>query len=594
VLLAVPLTATVAVSAVSGSFAFAGTPPQAAKSAPASAQAAPDGLVPKPYMGWSSWSQQATTYPGNNPRGKWSWLNEAAVLRQADAMASKLKKFGYQYINIDAGWWHTYDWQSGFDANGRQKVNTERFPRGMKFVADYIHGKGLKAGIYLPVGLEKPALGNFPIAGAPGCTTQDIVYADKRTTNGWDSSYKIDFAKPCAQKYIDSQARMIVGWGYDFIKIDGVGSGSDKRGPNYDNRPDIAAWSEALRRTGRPVILQLSWSLDINYVNDWKKWAHGARINGDVETYGPTLVGWQQISWRFRDYPAWAQHSGPGFWADLDSLNVGNGQMDGLTHDERQTTATLWAVSSTPWYLGDDLTKLDSYGLSLVTNPEVLAVNQQGRPARPVRTSSDQQVYYTRNTDGSYTVALFNLGPWTSNVTVHWRDLGIVGPAKVRDLWARNPLGTINGSFSASLPSHGSRLLRIAPTSPAPATTGWVSAQSGRCLDVYDAHWGNGTPLNIWDCHGGTNQNWTVSSDGEFIAYGDKCLDVPGNPGNGTRVVVWDCNGGDNQKWDLKEDGTIRARASGLCLDVMGSTNNGAAVGVYACNGGPNQRWSRR
>ncbi len=125
--------------------------------------------------------------------------------------------------------------------------------------------KGLKAGIYLPAGLEKEAYGagQVPIWNADGCTTADIVYGDLRTTNGWDSSYKLDFSQPCTQKYTDSQAQLLAGWGYDFLKLDGVGvgPGSGKSGDQYDNVADVAAWNKAIAGTGRPIHLQLSWSL---------------------------------------------------------------------------------------------------------------------------------------------------------------------------------------------------------------------------------------------------------------------------------------------------------------------------------------------
>lgn len=139
----------------------------------------------KPYMGWSSWSMQSSKYPGLNPDGDYSYLTEANVLKQTDAMAAKLKKYGYEYVNIDAGWWRDNTWKPEFDEYGRQKADPVRFPSGMKAVADRIHAKGLKAGIYLPAGLEKEAYGDgrTPIWNNGGCTTADIVYSDLRTTN---------------------------------------------------------------------------------------------------------------------------------------------------------------------------------------------------------------------------------------------------------------------------------------------------------------------------------------------------------------------------------------------------------------------------
>lgn len=279
----------------------------------------------KPYMGWTSWSMQSSKYPGLNPDGDYSYLTEKNVLKQADALAARLKPYGYEYVNIDAGWWRDMDWKPRFDDYGRQAADPGRFPRGMKAVADDLHAKGLKAGIYLPVGLEKEAYGEgrVPVWNAGDCTTADIVYSDLRTTNGWDSAYKIDFSRPCAQRYIDSQAQLFADWGYDFLKLDGVGPGSFKSGENYDNAADVAAWQKAVAATGRPIHLELSWSLDIGHVADWKRYSNGWRIDTDVECYCNTLVTWENsVEDRWDDTPAWTRHAGPGGWNDPRELRV--------------------------------------------------------------------------------------------------------------------------------------------------------------------------------------------------------------------------------------------------------------------------------
>jgi alpha galactosidase A-like protein/alpha galactosidase C-like protein len=423
------------------------------------------GQAAKPYMGWSSWSMQSSKYPGLNPNGDYSYLSEANVLKQTDAVATKLKKYGYEYINIDAGWWADWKWNFGYDQNGRPTPNLERFPHGMKWVADYIHRKGLKAGIYIPVGLAKGVYdnGDYPVAGAPGCSTHDLVYPDLRTTNGWDSSYKIDFSNPCSQKYIDSIASMFAGWGYDFLKIDGVGPGSFKTGAQYDNRDEIAAYDKAFKKTGRDVHVEVSWSMDINYIADWQKHSQGWRIETDVECYCDTLVTWENsVNDRWNDLPAWLKYSGPGGWHDLDSLDVGNAKMDGLTPDERYSYMTLWAVTSSPLYTGDDVTQLDDLGVKLLTNREVLAINQQGRPAKPLKAGGDQQVWTTRNADGSYTVALFNLGSAPAKMHVDWKDVGLKGGFHLsRDVWADKFADFTWGGYDATIPSHGTKLLKV-------------------------------------------------------------------------------------------------------------------------------------
>ncbi|MBY8339533.1 carbohydrate-binding protein [Streptomyces spinosirectus] len=428
---------------------------------------AADAPAAKPYMGWSSWSMQSSKYPGLNPDGDYSYLTEANVTRQTDALAAKLKKYGYEYVNIDAGWWRDNAWKPEYDQYARQKADPKRFPHGMKAVADHIHAKGLKAGIYLPAGLEKEAFddGRAPIRNTDGCTTADIVYSDLRTTNGWDSSYKLDFSRPCTQKYIDSQAQLIADWGYDFLKLDGVGPGSGKSGDQYDNVADVAAWHQAITATGRPIHLELSWSLDIGHAADWQKYSQGWRIDTDVECYCNTLASWENsVDDRWDDVPAWTRHAGPGGWNDLDSLDVGNGEMDGLTKAERQSYATLWAIAKSPLYTGDDLTRLDSYGLSLLTNKEVIAVDQGDTPpAHPITPSDPQQVWAAKNPDGSYTVALFNLADRPASVSAPWATLGFTGRAGVRDLWNHENLGSFKDRITEALPAHGSRLFTVTP-----------------------------------------------------------------------------------------------------------------------------------
>jgi hypothetical protein len=474
---------TLVVLALAAGTAAAAPAPRAQSAAPAGAQdpAHSTALAAKPYMGWSSWSMQSSKYPGLNPDGDYSYLTEANVLKQTDALAAELKKYGYTYVNIDAGWWRDTTWKPEFDPYARQQADPVRFPRGMKAVADHIHAKGLKAGIYLPVGLEKEAYGEgrTPIWNADGCTTADIVHDDLRTTNGWDSSYKLDFSKPCTQKYVDSQAQLLADWGYDFLKLDGVGPGSGKSGEQYDNVADVAAWQQAIAATGRPIHLEISWSLDYGHVADWKKYSNGWRIDTDVECYCNTLVSWENsVDDRFDDAPAWTRHAGPGGWNDLDSLDIGNGEMDGLTKAERQTYATLWAIAKSPLYTGDDLTKLDSYGLSLLTNTEVIAVDQgDAPPAAPVTATDPQQVWAAKNPDGTYTVALFNLADKPASVTAHWSTLGFTGKAKLRDLWNHENLGTYTDKVTQALPAHGSRLFRVTPRGR-PLTWSGIEAES--------------------------------------------------------------------------------------------------------------------
>jgi hypothetical protein len=491
-------------------------------------------IAATPYMGWSSWSLESTNYPGI---GGETWLTEQHVLQQADVMAAKLKSHGYDYVNIDAGW------QDGVDAYGRPKAKASAFPDGIKYIADYVHRKGLKLGIYTVVGLGQDAYngGNTPIYGTTNCHTSDIVYPDLRTTNGWNSAYKIDYSSPCAQAYANSIADEFASWGVDFVKMDGVGPGSFQGGPNFDNTSDIAAWSAALKQTGRPIQYVISWALSHNDAPVWKQNTNGWRIDTDVECYCNTLVTWDaSVKQRWNDVVQWIPDAGPGHWNNLDSLDVGNGAMDGITDTERQSYMTLWAIESAPLFSGDDLTRLDTYGLSLLTNDEVIAVDQAGNPARPVSQTTNQQVWYARNRDGSYTVALFNLDGSPASVTANWQDLGFTDSAGVRDLWSHRNLGSF-GNFTATLPAHGSRLLRVTPHNPglsiptglhgAAATASGISLAWTGSAQQYDVYIDgrrvstvSTTSATVSGLQSGTTHTFTV------VARDRKTRSVPSSP----------------------------------------------------------------
>lgn len=439
--------------------------------APASTTAA------QPYLGWSSWSLQSTHYPGVNPNGDYSYLTEAAVLANAHVMATKLRSAGYDYVNVDSGWFADWQWNFHIDAYGRPARDTARFPDPMPVVAAKIHRMGLKFGVYYPAGLYSTAYdADTPIWGSTdGCTTRKAALKDadgnpEPIPNQWTGWYALDFSagNPCGYEYIRSVADMFASWGVDFLKIDGVtpGSGNDNPASLADSSYyEVAAWHRAFDAAHWRGQILLSYSIPVSYGPYWQRNSNGARIDNDVECYCDTLVGgWtHSLTERWTDVVPWLRYARPGFWPNLDSLDVGNGAMDGLTDDERQSYMTLWAIESAPLYLGDDLTKLDGYGLQLVTNREVIAVDQAGHPAHPVSQATQQQVWFSRDTDGSYTVALFNLGDTAATVTANWSDLGFTGSASARDLWRHQELGRFANGFTATVPAHGSRLLRVTP-----------------------------------------------------------------------------------------------------------------------------------
>ncbi len=546
-----------------------------------SALASDNGASPTPPAGWSSWS-----FLMRSP-------TEAKVKSQAKGMADAgLVAKGFQYINLDD--YYILNPGTTVDQYGRWAVDTAKFPSGMKALGDYIHGLSEKFGMYVTPGIPVAAYNqNTPIQGT-SFHARDIVSDTSRYESNYGGfgnvMYFIDYNKnpTAAQAFLNSWANLFASYGIDYIKIDGV---------HTSDQDDVIHWSDALRQSGRTIHYGLSNSLDFNNVNTWKQYANSWRISGDIECYCSTLTHWGMIRSRWVDLPKWAPYAGPGAWNDPDSLEVGNGTATGLTAVERQSQLTLWAISKAPLLLGVDMTNFDASDLSKLKNDEVLAVDRDGvRPATPVSQATQQQVWRSpRNADGSYTVAMFNLGDNTATVTANWSDLGFTGDATVRNLWARADAGTSANSVSRTLLTHESALFKVTPTVGSTILGGpLTSANSGRCADSPGGTTVNATQLVVWDCNGGENQKVTYSGSTKTLNVLYKCFDAhAGGTSAGTHVELYDCNGGTNQQWNVNADGTITGAQSGLCLDVSGATNpNGSILELWTCNGGANQRWT--
>ncbi|MFC0434976.1 glycoside hydrolase family 27 protein [Kutzneria buriramensis] len=407
-----------------------------------------------PAMGWSSWSVEASTRATYGT----SWLTESHVEGAADAVASKLRSAGYRYIDIDSGWNADMSFHGHTDGNGIPDADSTRFPDGMAAVATYVHDEGLLLGLYTTVGLDKGVYDkNAPILGT-GCHTQDIAQQPLTATNGWGSSWKIDYGNSCAQAYIDSIVNRFASWGVDLIKVDGT---------TADNVADIQAWSRAIDRSGRNMWLTTSaWPVPQSIESQLSGYTNDVRIDTDVECYCGTLATWSSsVSARWNDLPNWLAGLSPGYFPDLDSMpisnNSGSAIQDGISSTERQSVMTFWSMASAPLYVGGDVYFLDSGAVSILTNPEVVAVDQSARfPTRI--TGGTLQKWRKQLPDGSWAVAVYNLGSSSANITVNWGDLGIGGSHPVRDLASRTDLGSFNGSWTATgVPAHGSRLIKV-------------------------------------------------------------------------------------------------------------------------------------
>jgi hypothetical protein len=383
-------------------------------------------------------------------------------------VSSGLAGHGYVYVNLD-DFWQLCD-GNGFvvDGFGRWVPDPAKFPNGIKAVADYIHGKGLKFGFYVTPGIPKNAvLRNTPIEGTSFHAADIANTATLEKNYNCKNMYFIDYSKPGAQAYVDSWARQFASWGVDYLKIDGVGS---------SDIPDVQAWSTALRKTGRPINYGLSNNLPIADAATWQRLANSWRTQGDVECYcgpGPNgsgfpLTTWARVTTRFTSASSWQQWAGPGGWNDLDSLEIGNGDQIGLTADQRRSAMTLWAMAGAPLLLGSDLTNLTSVDVAMLTNDRLIAVDQDGYAASRIVSSGANQVWRKREDNGDFIVALFNTdASVSSTVSVTWSQVGFTGSATVTDLWSGANVGTVSDSYSATLRPGETRLIRARPTSGA-------------------------------------------------------------------------------------------------------------------------------
>src|SRR2546421_4387629 len=328
-----------------------------------------NGVGRTPLLGWSSWSfiRKAPT--------------AVKLEAQADAMKnSGLAALGYTNINLDDFWYQCPGSQGpNVDGFGRWVTDPVKFPPdgatdGIQVVADHVHGDGLKFGLYVTPGIAKQAVAqNTPIEGTP-YHAADIATTVAEKNYNCKGMVGIDYTKPGAQEFVNSWANMFASGGVDSLKIDGVG---------LSDVPDIQAWSAALRQTGRPIHLELSNNLAISGAATWQQYANGWRTSGDVECYACEsggssypLTDWSHVRSRFNQVASWQPFGGPGGFNDYDSVEVGNGANDGTTVDERKTPLSLWALAASPLILGTDLTNLDQTDLKLLTNREVIAVDQ--------------------------------------------------------------------------------------------------------------------------------------------------------------------------------------------------------------------------
>ena len=366
----------------------------------------PNGLAVTPPMGWNSWNKFGCD------------VNETMIRGQADAMASSgMKGVGYTYVVIDDCW------QGPRDTNGNITADTQRFPSGMKALADYVHSLGLKFGLYSDAGIAT-------CAGRSG--SRGYEYQD---------------------------ARQYAAWGVDYLKYDWCNTSGQ------DSRSSYELMAHALQSTGRPIVFSIcEWGNS----QPWK-WARKAggnlwRTTGDISdewkhvgpAYGNGVVDILDLQ------VGLAGAAGPGGWNDPDMLQVGNG---GMSDTEYRAHFSLWGMLAAPLIAGNDLRNMTPATREILTNSDVIAVDQDplGVQATRIAKDGDLEIWSRRLVGGKQAVLLLNRSDAATIMKVRWPQLGYLENAKlsVRDLWAHARLGKYTASLSRSVPAHGVVMLSV-------------------------------------------------------------------------------------------------------------------------------------
>ncbi|WP_390901757.1 glycoside hydrolase family 27 protein [Sphingomonas alpina] len=411
-------------------------------------------LAPAPPMGWNSWNSFAVT------------ITEAQARETARIMMRALLPAGYSVFTIDHQWYdprakgyeYNADIKPVMDGFGRFQPDPVRFPsssggKGFAALAADVHAMGLKFGIHRMRGIPRAAVeANLPIAGT---TVRARDIADTTSICSWNvDMYGVDMHKPGAQAYYDGVFAEYASWGVDFVKVD------DMSRPYDAHAPEIEAIAAAIRRCGRPMILSLSpGETPVIRADHVRRHAEMWRISDDF------WDEWALLEAQFTRLENWSPYIGDGRWPDADMLPLGRLAMGArdtrFTSDEQRTLMTLWSIARSPLIMGGDLRHLDAATLGLLTNPEVIAVNQTSSANRPHLMEDGVRIWSARAPGGDRYIALFNTGAKPRRILFDLRQLGLNGAVAVRDLWARQPIGTMTGAVVRDVPSHGTSLLRV-------------------------------------------------------------------------------------------------------------------------------------
>lgn len=430
-------------------------------------------IAPAPPLGWNSWDAYALTITESQFRANVDWFHQ------------HLQPHGWQYVVIDEGWYlarpeNSKDPGYTLSADGFYQPAANRFPsaapqRGFKPLADYVHSLGLKFGIHIIEGIPRESVEkNLPIGSTVYRASEAVDRSDVCRWNSDNYGVKNNAA---GQAYYDSLIQLYAAWGVDYLKVDCISS-------PY-KADSIRMISDAIRKSGRPIVLSLSpGPTPLEDATDVVQHAPLWRISNDfwdLWTSAHDESGFpQSLKGQFSLLADWASYAGPGHWPDADMLPIGylgphagwgpSPRQSRFTPDEARTLITLWSIARSPLIIGANLTRMDAATEALLTNPEVLAVDQDTTGNQPIAEASQNGniVMWTAREGTDHVLAVFNRSDHPAKVVIaSWDKLGNgAGLDKARyqvyDLWQRKNLGLQSG-LQVSLPPHGAGLYRLIP-----------------------------------------------------------------------------------------------------------------------------------
>lgn len=423
-----------------------------------------------PPMGWNSWDCYG------------AGVTEKELIQNIDYMEQHLKPHGWEYIVCDIQWYEPTADSSHYhkfadlcmDEYGRVVPASNRFPsaadgNGFKTIAEYVHNKGMKFGIHIMRGIPRQAVAqNTKIKGTE-YTARDVAHPYSICC--WNTDmYGVDATKPGAQEYYDSLLELYASWGVDFIKVDDIavkyGRPGDENTLEYGG-DEIELLRRAIDKCGRSIVLSLSpGPAMVEKAEHLRKNANMWRITNDF------WDSWENIMEMFGRCNDWSPYVSEGCFPDCDMLPLGHLSIIGCEHglgerqtrlskEEQRTMMTLWCIFRSPLMLGCEMTDMDEWTKSLLTNDEVLALLCESRDAHQVMRTYDMIVWQAHDDAGNQFVAIFNTINWLETFSVNLRTLELNGTYTVRDLWEHKEIGEISDKLVVSLEPHNAKLYKL-------------------------------------------------------------------------------------------------------------------------------------